>query len=221
MVDVANPTTRLRLPPRGHMRQVDDSDPLPYYYAPLISYLYRRRLQMALDLLGPGPYERILEAGYGSGILLPSLAARAGHLSALDLHQRASTVRHMLTAEGTPVALSVGDVCALAYADASFEAVICVSTLEHLSAPALAKAVAGIRRVLLPGGVAVIGVPASGWMMDLLFRAIGFAEIGDHHVSTQGGIERELRRHFSIDAVARLPTRAPHSAALYTVFRCR
>ncbi len=216
-----NGHARLHLPSRAHIRQVDHSDPLPYYYAPLVSRLYRRRLEMALDLLGPGPYERILEAGYGSGILLPSLAGRTTGLFGVDLHREASTVCQMLAAETAPAALAVGDVCALAYADAAFDAVICVSTLEHLPEPELARAVAGLRRILRPGGIAVIGVPASGWLMDILFRAIGFAEIGDHHVSTHGGIERQLRRHFHVEAEARMPAQAPRRAALYTVFRCR
>src|SRR5437868_5642361 len=79
---------RLRMPARGHIRRVDESDPLPWYYRPLVGWLYRERLQMALDLLGPGPFGRILEAGYGSGILLPTLAARTQELFAMDLHRQ-------------------------------------------------------------------------------------------------------------------------------------
>lgn len=212
---------RLHLPERGHIRQVDESDPLPYYYAPVTGWLYRRRLELALDLLGPGPYARLLEVGYGSGILLPSLRARAGQIFATDLHHEARAVAAMLAAERTEVALTVGDARTLGYADASFDAVVCVSTLEHLPPPELAAAVDGLRRVLRPGGVAVVGVPASGWAMDLLFRAIGFHEIGDHHVSTRDGIERALGHAFRIEAEARLPGFGPHQAALYTVLRCR
>jgi ubiquinone/menaquinone biosynthesis C-methylase UbiE len=211
----------LLLPRREHSRQVDHSDPLPYYYAPLTAWFYRRRLEMALDLLGAGPYQRVLEAGYGSGILLRSLAVRAGEVYAVDRHRRTDLVVSMLHAERTPASLMVGDVCSLAYADASFDAVVCISTLEHLHDTQLAAAVAEFHRVLRPHGLAVIGVPASGWVMDLLFRAIGFHEIDEHHVSARSDIEHELQRHFRVEAVRHLPSIGPRRATLYSVFRCR
>ena len=212
---------RLLLPKREHLRQVDHSDPLPYYYAPVTSWFYRQRLEMALDLLGSGPYDRILEAGYGSGILLRSLAARAAQVVAVDLHRRTELVRPMLRAEGVNASLMVGNVCALGYADASFDALVCVSTLEHLQPAELGRAVAEFRRVLRPGGVAVVAVPASGWIMDLLFRLIGFSEIDEHHVSTRADVEAALRQRFQVEGERRLPGLAPRGAALYTVFRCR
>jgi ubiquinone/menaquinone biosynthesis C-methylase UbiE len=176
---------------------------------------------MALDLLGPGPFGRVLEAGYGSGILLPTLATRAKELVAIDLHQRAHVVRRMLALEGSAAHLSVGNVCALSYAAASFDAVVCISTLEHLHGDELVRAVREFRRVLRPGGVAVVGVPASGWVMDLLFRAIGFAEIGEHHVTSHDDIAAALGRHFRIDGERHMPSLVPGRAALYTVFRGR
>lgn len=216
-----HPVLRLVMPERRHIQRVDDSDPLPWYYYPVTSILYRYRLQMALDLLGPGPFERVLEAGYGSGILLPSLHQLAREVYAVDLHQRTDLVSAMLRAEGVPASLAVGSVCALAYDDASFDAVVCVSTLEHLHGPELRSAIGELHRVLKPGGRAIIGVPASGWAMDLLFRAVGFSEIDEHHVSTQDDIEHELARYFDIDGERRMPSFAPERLTLYTAFRCR
>src|SRR5439155_26285128 len=117
---------RLLIPQREHIWQVDESDPLPWYYRPLTGRLYRRRLQMALDLLGPGPFERVLEAGYGSGILLPTLRTRAGALFAMDRHQQATMVQRMLDRENVSADLSVGDVCDLPYAGGSCDAVVCI-----------------------------------------------------------------------------------------------
>ena len=213
------PPAALVLPHQAHIRRVDESDPLPYYYAPLTGWLYRQRLQMAVELLGTGPYGRMLEAGYGSGILLPTLRQRTRDLHAMDLHQQGITVRGMLEAEQIDARLITGDVCRLAYADASFDAVVCISTLEHLHGDELARAVAELRRVLRQGGAAVIGVPASGRAMDLLFRLIGFSEIGEHHVSTHGEIESALRRHFDVTGERHMPALLPQRAALYTVFR--
>lgn len=217
----SGPNHRLQLPARKHIRQVDYSDPLPYYYATLTSWLYRHRLEMALDLLGSGPYGTILEAGCGSGILLPSLASRTARLFAVDLHRAMGFVRSMLAAEGVTASLATGNVCATGYGDLSFDALVCVSTLEHLHPAELEATVAEFKRILRPGGVVIVGIPASGWAMDLLFHMIGFSEIGDHHVSTRSTIEAELKRHFQIEAERRLPSLGPRSASLYTVLRCR
>jgi SAM-dependent methyltransferase len=212
---------RLRVPRREHIARVDPSDPLDFYYAPHTAWIFRWRLQLALDLLGPGPYGSLLEAGYGSGILLPSLAQRSERLHAMDLHRRTDLVAPMLRREQVRATLAVGDVCRLPYGPGSFDALVCISTLEHLHGPDLTDAVEGFQRVLRPGGVAVVGVPASGRLMDLLFGAIGFHEIDEHHVSTRTSIEDALCRCFHVEARAQLPGIVPPAAALYTVLRCR
>lgn len=212
----------LHVPDRAHIRRVDESDPLPYYYLPGTAWLFRQRLRLALELLnGGGPYESVLEAGYGSGILLPTLRRLAGRVHAMDLHQNTGVVQSMLHAEGVDATLSVGDVRSLAYASGQFDAVVCISTLEHLHGPDLDAAVREMRRVLRPGGVAVLGVPASGWIMDALFRVIGFSEIGEHHVSTHHDIADAISTHFTQEAERHLPGMASRRTALYTVYRGR
>jgi 2-polyprenyl-3-methyl-5-hydroxy-6-metoxy-1,4-benzoquinol methylase len=212
---------QLIVPRRAHIGRVDESDPLPYYYLPVVGEVFRERLRLALRLLGERRYGRILEAGYGSGILLPTLAALADEVHGMDLHRRPALPSRMLAREGVQAALLVGTVTALSYASESFDAVVCLSTLEHLHGAELRAALGELQRVLKRDGVAIVGVPASGWVMDLLFRAIGFAEIGEHHVSAHDDIETLLRERFNVEGDARLPSFAPRSAALYTVFRCR
>jgi SAM-dependent methyltransferase len=208
------------VPRRAHIARVDHSDPLPYYYLPIVGWLFRQRLQLALDLLGGGPYGKVLEAGYGSGILLPTLAARAKRIDAVDLHQRTDLVRRMLVREGVDATLAVGSVTGLGYRDASFDTVLCLSTLEHLAGDDLRAAVGELRRVTAQGGRAVVGIPSSGRLMDLLFGLIGFSEIDEHHVSTREDIEGALGAAFRIDGEARLPSVGPRDSALYTVLRC-
>ena len=215
------PGPTLIVPRRAHIARVDESDPLPYYYLPLVGIVFRARLSLELELLGERRYARVLEAGYGSGILLPTLATLAQEVHGIDLHRRPDLAARMLDLEGVRAELVTGSVTSLSYAARSFDAVVCLSTLEHLHGPELRAALTEMERVLRPDGVAIVGVPASGWGMDLLFRAIGFAEIGEHHVSTRGEIESELRRVFDVDGEARLPSAAPAATTLYSVFRCR
>jgi SAM-dependent methyltransferase len=53
-----------------------------------------------------------------------------------------------------------GDICALPFADASFDAVICSSVLYHQWVSDIPGAVLEMYRVLRPGGVLLINVPA-------------------------------------------------------------
>ena len=215
------PGATLIVPRRAHIARVDESDPLPYYYLPVVGTLFRARLKLALSLLGERTYGRVLEAGYGSGILLPTLASIAHEVHGMDLHRRPDLAKRMLGLECVPAQLLVGTITALSYASESFDAAVCLSTLEHLHGAELRAALDELHRVLRQDGVAIVGVPASGWVMDLLFRAIGFAEIGEHHVSTRDDIEAALRERFEVEDEARLPGGAPPRAALYSVFRCR
>lgn len=56
---------------------------MDYYDRPFTLWSYGSRLRIAADLLGQGPYDSLLEVGYGSGIFLPELARRTRRLSAI------------------------------------------------------------------------------------------------------------------------------------------
>jgi hypothetical protein len=77
-------SVRLALPPRGVLKPNDADDPLPYYYHPLVGWLYRHRLQMGLDFLPPGG-KRVLEIGVGSGVLVPTLTKHYAAYTGTDL----------------------------------------------------------------------------------------------------------------------------------------
>ena len=96
----ANLKPEIRLPKRGHIKPIDREGPLPFYYRPITRAVYRQRLVLACDLLGAGHFGRILDAGYGSGILLPELSTRSDTVFGLDLHDKIAQVRQMLTHEG-------------------------------------------------------------------------------------------------------------------------
>ena len=70
---------RFELPPRGTLTPNSGVDPLRYYYTPLVGKIFTSRLQIGLDLL-QGRFARLLEIGYGSGLLMPTLAAIADEL---------------------------------------------------------------------------------------------------------------------------------------------
>ena len=57
-----------------------------------------------------------------------------------------------------------GDICALPFSDASFDAVICSSVLYHQWVKDIAAAVQEMHRVLRPGGLLLINVPAFSFL---------------------------------------------------------
>lgn len=107
----------------------------------------RERVASLFSLLGTG--ERLLDIGTRDGFLARQLIAQFEEVVALDLEKPTFTAERITCVQG--------DVTALQFADASFDAVLCAEVLEHIPSELLPKACAEIARVTR--GVAVIGVP--------------------------------------------------------------
>lgn len=208
----------LDLPKREDIQESHKGDPLRFYYHPMTGLVYRRRLAMGLELLGEGPFGRLLEIGYGSGILFPELARRAREVHGVDVHEGMEAVERMLRKLGIVASLRAGDVCALPYPDGGFDAVVSLSVLEHLTE--LDKACAEMRRVLAPGGVAVIGFPVRNVLTTALFRCVGY-DASEIHPSSHRDIMTALGRAFAVEHVMRLPVLLPMGLGLYAACRCR
>jgi SAM-dependent methyltransferase len=118
----------------------------------------RRILDRMLKRLDPPlpPGARALDVGCGTGANGPVLAAHATFAAGID----ASPVPLGLkgSAETGHSSRLRGDAGALPFADASFDLVMALDVLEHLDDDAAAAR--ELRRVLRPGGVVVIFVPA-------------------------------------------------------------
>jgi ubiquinone/menaquinone biosynthesis C-methylase UbiE len=78
---------------------------------------------------------RVLEVGYGEGIVLATLAARlpGTWLDGLEVDGTALEAARTRCPGATLVR---GDACALPFEDQSFDLVVCLEVLEHLPEPA-------------------------------------------------------------------------------------
>jgi SAM-dependent methyltransferase len=202
---------RLELPPEGVLRPNDQHDPLPYYYHPLVGWLYRHRLQMGLDLL-PAGGRSVLEVGVGSGVLVPTLTRRYPEYTGTDLTLAPGL--DALVAAGCHAVFRRADLLAAGDLPAdAFDAIVCFSVLEHIrDADGAAR---GLARALRPGGTLVTGYPMVSRLMTRAFEAIGYHGIDDHHVSPPAAIAAALGRALRPVKRTAFPPAAPVAAALY------
>ena len=202
---------KLALPPVGTLKPNDQHDPLPYYYRPVVGWLYRKRLRMGLDLL-PAKGTRVLDVGVGSGILVPTLSSHFARYTGADL-VLANGLERLVAPSCQAQFLQADLLRESSLPEASFDIVVCLSVLEHIpDAEAAARALA---RTLVKGGTLIAGYPMVNHLMARLFRAIGFGDIEAHHVTTPAMIDKALRRVLRRGRRKVLPTFAPVSLALY------
>jgi ubiquinone/menaquinone biosynthesis C-methylase UbiE len=106
--------------------------------------------------------KRVLEIGVGMGSHAGLLAAHAGSYTGIDLTQKAVDVtRRRLEVLGLPGTITRMDAEQLDFPDASFDLVWSWGVIHHSSDTR--RILEGIRRVLAPGGEAVVMVYNRGW----------------------------------------------------------
>ena len=99
--------------------------------------------------------KEILDVGCGTGAILKQLGNPEKNVG-IDLAPEAIT----FCRERGLNNVRQGDICALPFADASFDAVICSSVLYHQWVSDVQGAIREMHRVLRPGGVLLVNVPA-------------------------------------------------------------
>lgn len=112
----------------------------------------------------PAPQRRLLDAGCGTGGTTVRLG-RFGRVVGVDLAWEAlgpaaGRARH----SRPPLELVRGSIERLPFADASFDAVTSFEVVYHLGVANDQRALAELRRVLQPGGLLLLRVPAHDWL---------------------------------------------------------
>jgi ubiquinone/menaquinone biosynthesis C-methylase UbiE len=99
--------------------------------------------------------KEILDVGCGTGAILQRLSNPEKNVG-VDLAEEAVSFCRRRGLDN----VRQGDICALPFGDASFDAVICSSVLYHQWVSDVAAAVREMRRVLRPSGLLLVNVPA-------------------------------------------------------------
>ena len=104
-----------------------------------------------INLLGPIDGAKVLDVGCGPGIYARDLALRGARVTAIDsAPAMLAATKLEATDAGVTIELADGDVSALPFPDASFDAAVLVQVIEYV--PDAAGALREIARVLRPGG---------------------------------------------------------------------
>ncbi len=131
----------------ARMRELEDH----YWW-----FVSRRRLAFSL-LRRFAPEGLTLDLGCGTGAVMAELQSMRPAVG-VDLSGTALE----FAAERGITGLVKADAQALPFADSSFSALVTLDTLEHV--PNDVEAAAEIARILRPGGVAIVNVPAFRWL---------------------------------------------------------
>jgi SAM-dependent methyltransferase len=164
------------------------TDPILYYRRPVVGWLYRERINLGLRMLPAKRFESVLEVGYGAGAVLLALGSAAGKMHGIDLDADPNLVHALLAMHGYEANLVKGSVYEMPYADGEFDLVVSFSVFEHLRE--YSRGLKDVARVLRPGGLFLLGMPAVNRMMEVGFRAMGMKGIEDHHVTAPASVAR-------------------------------
>lgn len=194
------------------------TDPIKFYYLPVVGKLYRKRVEMCLSELNKG--KRILEVGFGSGVTFLNLMAGFEEIWGIDSDADCREVRNCLGGIVPSLHLKNGSILANSYPDDFFDSVLSISILEHLKPSELEPCFQEIRRILKPGGQLVYGVPVEGFLMALAFKILGY-DIRKLHFSNEKQIFQEASRYFTQKRVRHLPFPGKIFGNIYEVVQFR
>ena len=147
------------MPPRCIARQLaHPKGPFGLVIGHLMNWHNARMNAFAAGRLAPASTERVLEIGFGGGVLTRSLVRSGAFVAGIDRSRmmvaQAKRRFRNAVAQGHAVFLA-GQVEALPFADASFDKVATVNTIYFWTS--LDAGFREIHRVLIPGGRLIVG----------------------------------------------------------------
>jgi arsenite methyltransferase len=145
-----------------------------------------RRRRLVVEALAPVPGARILDVGCGPGFFLTDLldhVGAGGSVVGVDSSPQMLEVARRRCVGHRNAALLDVLATALPFADAAFDAAVCVQVLEYV--PDIASALVEFRRVLRPGGRLVIwdvDWSTVSWHSDQPERMVRVLRAWDDHL---------------------------------------
>lgn len=148
---------QIDLLPRQLLIKTGPVDEGAWHYHPLLRFVMRQRIALMARLLRGRHVPRLLDLGYGSGILLPELAKYCDELHGIDIHAHGEEVQSRVAGIGVSAVLKQGSAAAMPYETGAFQAVVAMSSLEFMEN--LDAVLREITRVLSPNGFFIFVTP--------------------------------------------------------------
>lgn len=108
---------------------------------------------------------RALEVGFGAGAYLPALCEAYREVVASDLDQAHLDHARTFAAEHSNLRLVTDDITDSRLAERSFDLILCTEVVEHIGGTS--SVLAGIARLLAPGGTLILSTPQRHSLMEL------------------------------------------------------
>jgi SAM-dependent methyltransferase len=139
----------------------DDNEVLPDRIRPDVEFLFYRMSRATIDMVDPGPAERVLDIGCGRAIDIVNMSKSGAVLIGIEpSFMMISHARETLKLNGQNVHVlqAIGE--SIPIAAGSVDKVVCKGALDHFAAPG--EALQQMAAVLRPGGYAVIAIANFG-----------------------------------------------------------
>jgi ubiquinone/menaquinone biosynthesis C-methylase UbiE len=172
---------------------VDHAD---WNYRLLLGAVQRTRFRLIDKLLADEGVDRILEVGYGSGVLMPHLKTFCRELQGIDIHPHPVEVQQALLRQGVEVKLATGSVVEMPYESGYFDRIVIVSALEYVDD--IHSACRELSRVLKPTGAVVLVTPGESWFLDFCLRLLTGERASENYQDRRKRMKPVLLEHFCL-----------------------
>lgn len=173
--------------------------------SPLISFLFWERLYRVTKYLdSKEKFLSVMDFGCGSGVMLPILAERAGHVIGVDvdLEPLKKINKHIHFQDNIKFQESYQKI-----PPGSLELILALDVLEHVDD--LEMELNNISSLLAPGGEIIISGPTENIFYKIGRFLSGPAYSGDYHVRNIYDIQRETAKFLAVKKIATLYLPAP------------
>jgi SAM-dependent methyltransferase len=160
----------------------------------------------ALRRYAPSSPSRALEIGPGSGVYLPLMAKLFSEVVATDIEAAFLKHSEFLRQAHSNLTLEIDDITNSKLPAHSFDLILCTEVVEHITESS--AAIAGMRRLLKPGGVLILSTPQRYSPLELTAKiaflpgiiqivrriyAEPILETGHINLMTAGEVEHQLK----------------------------